>query len=402
MHRFLRSLLVLFALRPALAAEPWILRFPEISYDDRHVYFCGERWCGYLSVGLEAMLTVPRDSVSPPPLPPTEIVSVLLNGEEYVARGSEILLIHPPAPDSAYTLLSPGLESMRLLSELVSAEDRPALDPVELTGPITAARSRVFFGLQLRDRSSGAMTGGIGWIDPATQQLARIYTPALQGLKPVWIAAIGDTIHALFEQTRQGERVKTKWIRCSATAPELFEIDLAQNGIPGEVIIAMQQWHGLIVLSTDEAVAVHRPTKTVAWTTRTYAPLQSDWLYLRKFTAPGLGDTVRFLSIPKGRPTIVKAWIKDWVEVGSPDGVEAYVDPRQWVADSSLWTQTDWGCEKPCFARVRVPSKGAYLEGDLTDTPLTLIGFDTIGAKVGFRAAWIPARRLAPVLLPVR
>jgi hypothetical protein len=401
-RRITFAIALLILLRAGCAAEPWLLQFPEISFDDKHVYFCGEQWCGYLSGGLEAMLTVPRDSVNPPAPPPEAIMSVLLSGDEYVARDNQILLIHPPLADTAFTLTEPSIESLQILEQLIQPADRPHARPRETTGPITASRSRVFFGLQLYDPITDATLGGIGWIDPASRHIARLYSAALARMEPVWIAAIGDTIHALFAEVRDGERVRTKWIRCDATHPELAEVDLAQNSIPGERILAMYRWHETIVLSTDAAIAIHSARQTIAWDTRTYAPSEGSWLYMRKFTSPGKGDTTRFFSFPKGRPTVVKAWIGDWVEVGAPEGIQAYIGKHEWVADSASWTKPDWGCDKPCFARIRIPTNGKFMEGDVTNTPLTLIGVDRNGAKIGFRAGWIPARRLVPVLLPVR
>ncbi|RPH93797.1 hypothetical protein EHM69_09280 [candidate division KSB1 bacterium] len=399
---FCAMLLPLFA----GAAEPWLLAFPEISYDSDHAFFSGPKWSAYYLPGMGSLATVPRDSLEqkgllPHPIRPTNIVQTverfyLCQGDTLICRnfdGSDTLrILPPPTSDALACLIADG-----------ALNPNPA-NLKESLGPAITRGNSVWFGLTLEDPQTKAITAGIGWYDPSTDYFGRTYSVALAGYQPVWIGARTDTVYLLLNSKSESKPPKTRLVAFAPQDFGLVEINLRLEGIPGDRILNIVQWEDTLLIATDRAVAISVPKRRIfAWQTYSWAAPQTCWLYLKTFTGDEKTDIPHpYLPLKTNTPTDVKAQIGNWMQVVAPVGIEGYVDPDDWQKHSVLWSQRSWNCgDSLCFARLTVPMKGEMVKTDFMNTALTYLDRDRNGVKVGFRAAWARIENLAPVMMIV-
>lgn len=348
------------------------------------------------------MTTVPRDSVNLPAKKPI-ITTVSLLGRTFSYEGSTVVEPRIALPDTSYFPGLPGLESLRYLAKAAEAAGLHTTSPVESIGQIAASNSMVFLTLLLRDAESGVITSGIGWFDPETSNYARIYSPELSGYYPEWIGCAKDTVHALFVNFKDGIRADTKWITFHNGA--LHDINWKAARVPGYTILTMDIWNYDIVFATDAAIGIrYRDGDIKSWATDAVAsrtPVQT-YCATRTSSKKDLSESTPFQQLFPGKAAEVSAQLGDWLLVTVPRGVEAYVDSIIWVANEMRVSEPHWQCSEPCFFTVRIPSQGAYMITELTNTPITFIDFDPYGAKIGIVSAWAKRRELSPILVPVK
>ncbi len=175
-------------------------------------------------------------------------------------------------------------------------------------------------------------------------------------------------------------------------------------GIPDAPIAQMLLWGDTLLFSTGTNIAVWKPGRRAdSWSTRMYASRSPIPLYLVTFVGDSavLQDTVRFQLLRPSKPSTVKIELGDWMEIVAPEGIEGYVDDAAWRAHQDVWAERFWNCgDSLCFARIRVPSQGGFVQGDFIHAPLTYLGKDANGIKIGFRAAWARKEDILPVLMP--
>jgi len=389
------------------AAQPWLLAFPDIAYDSTHAYFSGPQWTAYYLPQLGTIGTVPRDSLTarsllPDPVTPSNIAqtteySFLCDGSTLVCRGLDgrdtMRTLPPPTSDAIACLSGAGAQNV----------DPTALE--ESLGPAFGAASVLWFGLTLRDPESGAQVAGIGWFNPYTNQFGRAYSPSLSGYRPQWVGARHDSIYALFSRKAKGKPNTSRLVVFDPVTSYLAEINLAHEGVPGDVILSVVQWNDTLLIATDQAVAIWKPhRRPEAWQTFAWAANRTVHLYLKTFPGgdPAAGDSVEYMLLRSNTPTDVKAVVGDWMQVVAPLGIEGYVDPVEWGKHGVLWSQRNWSCgDSLCFVRLRVPMKGVMVETDFTNTALIYLDRDRDGVKVGFKAAWARLETMAPVMMPL-
>jgi len=403
-HRnLIRSLLlVLLISGGARAADPWLLSFPDISYDEKYAYFSGPKWTVFFTPRLGSLVTVPRDSLSELP-PPAPVGNMFASGAYlFRCQGNALLTTRELGSEVIRTMPPPTSDAIACLPATGDARPDPTVLQ-ENMGPITYSAPTCWFGLTLLDPTTNLHVAGIGWFDPITERFGRLYSPGLAGFSPVWVGASPDSAFMILRKETDSGKHVTKLVSYGRNSTVLTDIDWRQEGVPGDLVSAAV-WGETLLLATDHAVAVWQPhQKPAAWESRSYASPDICWLYLLTFTAGKPGSKpVEFLPLKSNTPTDVRAKMGEWLEVVSPLGIEAYASPSVWEKNAVLWSQSSWNCgSKPCFARLRVPMKGNVVEADFTNVALTYIGHESEGVKVGFKAGWVRAENMAPVMMPV-
>lgn len=389
----------------AMGSEPWLLTFPEISWDASRVYFSGPKWTAIYSAGAAAPVCMPSDTLTSRHLIPAPDIlptSVQWNSLMFRAEGNTLISTGPDGIDSVRTLPSPTVDAIACLGKSAAARALP-VNLIETIGPITVRYNRIWFGLLLKDTVTKASVSGIGWFDPYWNRFSRVYSPALTGMRPEWIGARDSTAYLLLVHRISGELVGSTLVGLSVRNYVLSEVALSKENIPGTIILKAAQWGDTLLLATDEAVAYWKPRhKPQSWQSRAWAARATRFLYLKTFPGgdPLVSDSVAFLPLKSNTPTEVKAQVGQWMQVVAPFGIEGYVDAREWENHAVLWSQKNWSCrDSLCFARLRVPMHEKMIEVDFTNTPLTYLDRDGDGVKVGFRAAWAREEDLAPVML---
>ncbi len=381
---------------------PWLLSFTEIRADSHRAYFLSPHWIGYYVPGQELMYTVPRDSIDIPELSPP-VTSVKIGKYSYAPDGSGIARISAKGDSTLYSLPDPSADALSFLAEDAKQNKVPADSSRETIYSIAATGERVWFGIELTNAGNTARAAGLGWFDTKTRRFGRIYTPELAGYAPQWIGVAADTLNALFASARAGSR-GTRFLRLALADNALSEVDLRGIGIADAPIVQMQLWGDTLLFSTGTTIAVWKPGRRAdSWSTRMYAARNAISLYLITFAGDSAvwQDSVRFQMLRSSKPSTVKIEIGDWMEIVAPEGVEGYVDDEAWRANQNLWAERFWNCgDSLCFARIRVPTHGGFVQGDFIHAPLTYLGKDTNGIKIGFRAAWARKEDLLPVLMP--
>jgi hypothetical protein len=389
------------------AAQPWLLAFPDIAYDSTHAYFSGPQWTAYYLPQIGTIGTVPRDSLTarsllPAPVQPSHVAHTA--EYDFICNGDTLVCRSPDGRDTMRTLPPPTSDAIACLS----GPDAQNADPTALEeslGPAFGAANVVWFGLTLRDPASGAQAAGIGWFDPQTNRFGRAYSPSLSGYRPQWVGARHDSIYALFSRKAKGEPAQSRLVAFDPVTSYLAEINLAREGVPGDVVLSIVQWNDTLLIATDCAVAIWTPhRRPVAWQTFAWAANRTVHLYLKTFPGgdPAKGKVVEYMPLKSNTPTDVKALVGDWLQVVAPLGIEGYVDPPEWEKHSVLWSQRNWSCgDSLCFVRLRVPMKGVMVETDFTNTALIYLDRDRDGVKVGFKAAWARLETMAPVMMPL-
>jgi hypothetical protein len=421
----------------ARAASPWLLAFPEISFDSTYCFFAGPQWAAYYLWQTNALVTVPRDSLElhgllPSPPPPSNYV--MLNGQTYHCEKDTLYLMSGISSE-AYPMPPPTSDAIHYLRSAGAGD----VDPSTLQqtmGPAASGNGRIWFGLQLTDPASGVHVCGMGWYDPVSQRFGRIFSVDLAQYDPQWIGCLPDSALLLATKTVKGKRIAAKLLSVNALTNTMSEIDVRREGVPGNQLLSAEIWRQTywpetddsgkvkpeaaprkkkevlyLCLATNQAIAMWRPGhQPQAWTTKAWAAPQTTWLYLMTFTngSPDAKEPVKFLPLKSNVPSDVRARIGDWMEVVAPIGIEGYVNPDDWQKNSVLWQQWRWNCgDKLCFARLRIPMKDELNAGDFLDvqmTPITGPGGQLTrnenGVKIGFQAGWARAEDLAPVLTP--
>lgn len=395
-----RILLTLLTFPALLAAgQPWLMSFPDISYSEKNAYFSEEKWTAYYSRLLEGLLTVPRDSLDIPE-PGSVGLAAELDDDLYYALESRLSRLRGGTPDTTFVLPDPPPVVYRTLG--VSAAG-PEPQITEVIDPLCAYDKKVWFGLTAQDLQTGNCLGGIGWFDPALQKFGRVYSPALTGFQPQWIGAVRDTVLVLLAGTAERS---SRFISYAIHTGNLTQIDLRGAGIPGEVVLNIRLWDGILLIATDEAVAVWNPGRDpLVWQTSQYAVREPTMLFLKTFPKgdPETTEPVPFTYIQPDRPAEAKAKVGNWIELVIAEGIEAYVDQASWEQNKERWQERFWNCDpEPCFARLMVPMQGEEVPADFTNAPLYPLEEAGSRMKVGFRVAWARADELIPVLVVKR
>jgi hypothetical protein len=386
----------------ASAAEPWLLAFPQISTDPQHAIFSGEYWSAIYFPEMGKPSIVPRDSLIAPALPMpaktvrvgTTVYRIVTGGLSATRADSSVDYYHLPDFEPDVLSFLAGINHGRA--------DTTSL--VETVGPLTTPRGWIYFGLTLRDTLTGVTLGGIGWFNPATSQMGRLYSQSLVGLQPTWMLPRADTLLCVFENSGSDTLVETHLIRHPLGTTSFDEVNWRRNGIPGTRILNAVPWGDTLLLATDNAIVMWKPQHAPAvWQTRAWAASEPRWLYL-KTVADGSADSTaatRFLLLRANLAVEVEAQAGDWLQVVAPFTLDGYVSAGDWDAHGKLWTQPRWHCnETPCFARLRIPTKNELQDTDVTNTPLLYLNRDSKrGVKVRFRALWIHSEDLTPALL---
>jgi hypothetical protein len=401
---FGRAALLLLPLL-AFAKDPWLLAFPEISFDSGHIFFSGPKWTAVYTPGAPAPTTLPRDTlVAHKALPPAAIPprSGSCNSLFFRAENNTLISTSADGIDSVRTLPPPTVDAIACLGKDAARNTNPA-NLVEIIGPITSRYNRIWFGLLLRDTVTHATVSGVGWFDPYWNRFSRVYSPVLSGMQPEWIYSRDSTTYVLFARKAHGATQRTTLTGLSLRDFTLSEIALAKEGIPGSLVLNASQLGDTLILCTDEAIAYWKPHRNpLIWQTKAWASRVTRFLYLKTFPDgdPGAADSVAFMPLKSNTPTEVKAKVGSWLQVVAPIGIEGYVDAREWEKHAVLWSQKSWACrDSLCFVRLEVPMHEHLTEVDFTNTPLTYIDRDANGVKVGFRAAWAREDELIPVLM---
>jgi hypothetical protein len=383
----------------AFCAQPWLMAFPEISYDADRVCFSNVTWTAYYDLKSKSMYTIPQDSIAlPPKRIPTNTVAI---GQELFSyRGSEIERVMLPQNPKIFAL--PELTAAAAKPFMDAWKDAPrSLSEVrETIGPMAVSGMTLWFGLTAED-GNGNVASGIGWFHTYREQFGRIYSPSLVSNKPIWVDVVRDTVVVLLESL-PGQTQHLVFY--STGSGRLSDLDYRQAGIPGEKILGIDRWKGFILLATDQAVAIWAPGyRPNVWTTSAYVARRPLRLKMLKFIngKPDYSSAQDFLPMRENRPSEIMAQVDDMVEIVAHAGVEGFASEQDWEKYGERWHSLDWGCkDKPCFVRVRVPTRDTYLEGDLYNTPLTYIASVPEGVKIGFAAGWVPLSDLTPALLP--
>jgi hypothetical protein len=419
------------------AATPWLLAFPEISFDSTYCFFAGPQWAAYFVWQTNALATVPRDSLElhgllPKPPPPSNYV--LLNGQTYHCEKDTLYLLSG-INSEAYPLPQPTTDAIHYLRSAGAGD----LDPNTLQqtmGPAAVGNGRIWFGLQLQDPASNISVCGMGWYDPITRRFGRIFSVDLAQYEPQWIGCLPDSALMLATKTVKGKRVAARLLSVNAQTDRMSEIDVRREGVPGSQLLSAEIWRQTywvtpddttkakaeparrtkkevlyLCLATNQAIAMWRPGhQPQAWTTKAWAAPQTTWLYLKTFTkgVPDKKEPIKFLPLKSNVPSDVRAQIGDWMEVVAPIGIEGYVDSDEWQKNSVLWQQWRWNCgDDLCFARLHIPMKDELNAGDFLNVQMTPITDnagkqirDANGVKIGFEAGWARMGDLAPVLMP--
>lgn len=383
----------------AFCGQPWLMAFPDISYDENRICFSNDKWVAYYHLQSKLIYTLPRDSISLPPRK-TPTNTVVLDGEYFFYRGSAIERVRTPEQPVVYTL--PTLNESAAKPFIDKWTRKPqSLDEVrEIIGPMALNRNMLWFGLTAEDQN-GQTCSGLGWFNPKREQFGRIYSPALVSDVPKWIEVVRDTVVILYESQPD---LNKHLVFYSLKTGKLSDLDYRQAGVPGDDILGIDKWSSFILLATDQAVAIwapgHQPN---VWTTKAYASRKPIRLKMLNFISgkPDYDSITDFLPMMPNRPSEVMAQVGEFVELVAQAGVEGFVPQREWKQYNKRWQGFDWGCGRNlCFARVRVPTQGSYIEGDLLNTPLTRIAEDHDLVKVGFTAGWADINELSPALMP--
>jgi hypothetical protein len=389
------------------AAQPWLLAFPDIACDSTHAYFSGPEWTAFYPAQIGNLVTVPRESLTVRHLLPDAVLPsgiAYTREHSFICDGTTLVCRGPDGRDTVRTLPPPTSDAVACLAGAGAQNPNPAMLE-ESMGPAFATDSVVWFGLTLRDPESLAHAAGIGWFDPYTNYFGRVYSPSLSGYQPQWVGARDDSVYALFNRKPKGKPAKSRLVAFDPLTSYLAEIDLAREGVPGDVVLSIVQWNDTLLIATDRAVAIWPPRRRpVAWQSIAWASNRTVRLYLKTFPGgdPAAGKAIEYMPLRSNTPTDVKAMIGDWMQVVAPLGIEGYVDPEEWETHNVLWSQRNWSCgDSLCFVRLRVKMKGVMVETDFTNTALTYLDRDRDGVKVGFKAAWARLETMAPVMIPL-
>ncbi|HEY3295706.1 MAG TPA: hypothetical protein VGL38_09715 [bacterium] len=406
------KILLLLLLIPltALAAEPWLLPFPDISTDSSHVYFTGERWTAVYAPPAKGLTIRARDAIKKLPSPLRNADHVFLGGISYRAQDNTLISSVAGAGDTVRTLPDPTSDAIACLSASGGPRPNPAAVR-EAIGPIGAGGNRVWFGLTLGDVGRGSLdehstarvVGGIGWYDPITNRFGRVYSPALLDYRPQWVGVRQDSVYLLLSKPGEGKTWHSKFMAYAIRGSALVEVNLHRAGIPGDYVLNAAMWADTLLLSTNQSVVMWKPRrKAQVWESRAYQAPETQWLYLKTF--PG-GDAsasppVEFMPFKSNLPLEVKAKVGDWLQVVSPIAVDGYIKPEDWEKHSVLWSLHSWNCgDNLCFARVRVEIEDKLVEADFMNTAFKEQGRDRDGVKVNFHAGWAREEDLVPVML---
>jgi hypothetical protein len=397
-------LIILFALLSGLTerancAQPWLMAFPEISYDADRVCFSNDTWTAYYDLKSKSMYTVPQDSVS---LPPRRIRTntVAIGQELFSYSGTEIERVLLPQNPKIYAMPELSAAAAKPFMDTWKKAPKSVGEVHETIGPIAVDGMTLWFGLTAED-DNGNIASGIGWFHTYREQFGRIYSPSLVSNKPLWVEVVRDTVVVLLESITEHTR---HLVFYSTGSGRLSDVDYRQAGIPGDGILGIDRWKNFILLATDQAVAIWAPGyRPNVWMTSAYAARKPLRMKMMKFINgnPDYDSAQDFLPMRENRPSEIMAQVDSLVELVAQAGVEGFISEQDWKKHGKGLRELDWGCkDKPCFIRVRVPSRDSFIEGDLYNTPITYIDSMPEGVKVGFAAGWVPMSELTPALLP--
>jgi hypothetical protein len=368
--------------------------FPTISADSSGIYFQGREWTALWKKELGRPACVPPSLVNPPPVDRGRVA--LYNGDHFFVSGDTLHWETGVVSGKSFVLPDPTDEALRELRTAGNLKPRATLSLVEEMGPITAASNRIWFGLVLSDELSGSAVSGVGWFDLQTEKFVRLYSAAIGERRPQWITDIGDSLLILYSPMAQDDESRLYLYQISSG--EFFEAELSRMGVTGEEILGAYRSGDSIFFSTDYGITLWQPGKTTLnFATLSVASPAPVGLSLRTFEPE---SEVPFDTLPAGVSTRIWWQEGEWIEVAVPRPIRGFVDADSWAKFGEIWQKRYWDCgEEECVARVEFPVAGRLQAADFIHTPLTYLGTEPEGLKVGVNAAWVRSSDVAPVFV---
>jgi hypothetical protein len=379
---------------------PFLTTFSAISADSTTVYFQGAEWTAVWKRHAQRPACVPVNMVKVSPAGYGQTISY--QGDRFIISGDTLRWAKGVVTGKIYVLPEPTDDALRELRRAGKLSTKATLSLIEEMNAIDAGAGRIWFGLRLFDEISDAAVSGLGWFDLNAEKFVRLYSADIGGRNPRWIAAMGDSVFALYAQTVQ-EAEDSRLYLYEISSGEFFEPDLRALGISGERIFTAFRSGDSLFFSTDFGISLWQPGKPArSFATLAVASLQSVELSLRTSDST-FGNAVYdvpFDSLAAG--VSVRVWWKEggWYEVAVPRSVEGFVSAELWEKFGHTWTNRLWDCnQEPCFARVQLSKQGEAQAADFIHTPLTYLGTTPEGVKVGVNAAWVAAKDVVPVFM---
>ncbi len=386
-----------------LKRQNFLLAFPEIGYDQHQAVFSNGDWSAVFSGEVGAMFTVPRDSLNIPVSQEGRGCRVIVGNATYLCnpiRGNSIVK-QDGYGNTDLSITPPNEQAITAFADAWKKVTVSRADVTEELGPLLADGDKVWFGLLAYYGTREAPIAGLGWYDTRSDQFGRVYSSALKNLLPRWVGVREDTVWVYC--VRSGADVGGKLISYSIQDGALTEVDPRAYGMPGDTLLNIAIWKKTLLLATESAVAVW-PIGEMPWVWQTdaYASKQGAWLKFLTFDISQgqkmIGED--FFPLHKNQPAQVFARVGDWLELHSPNGIEATMPTSAWKKRKEKFTSDDWGCgEKLCLERVQVTVAGSIKEMDVLDAPLVLLEEGPQTTKVGMRVGWIPYYDVVPVLM---
>jgi hypothetical protein len=397
-------LMVSAAQSAELTRQKFLLSFPEISFDEKKVYFSNDEWSAVFAGEMGAMFTVPRDSIE---IPVTRFdgrnCQVIIGNATYSCspiKGNTIVK-QDAFGNTDKTITPPNDQALRAFADAWKVPTVSHAEVTEELGPLTEQGSKVWFGLIAFYRQAQAPIPGLGWYDTRTDQFGRVYAASLKNYLPRWIGVRQDTVWTYCVPT--GADVGGKLLSYAIKSGTIGEVDPRGYGVPGDTLLNVGMWRGNLLLATENAIAIWHPGEMPwVWQTDAYASRTGTWLKFLTFDiASGVKNVGKdFFPLQKNKPAQAFAKVGDWIELLAPQGVEAAMPLSRWNKRKSGFTAIDWGCgNQLCFERVKIDVSGELREMDLLDAPLAPLEEQGSTKKVGMRAGWVPANDVVPVLM---
>lgn len=379
---------------------PFLTTFSAIFSDSSAVYFQGDSWTAVWKRQTPRPACVPVNLIRMPRADESRAVSY--RGDRFGVSGDTLWWAKGIVTGRTYVLPSPTDEALRELRKVGKLSNKATLYLGEEMSAVASGAGRIWFGLMLFDELSGVGVSGLGWFDLETEKFARLYSADIGARRPEWIAAVGDSVFALYRQTVQGNEDSRLYLYEIASG-EFFEADLRAMGISGEQILAAFRAGDSLLFSTDYGISLWQPGKSARnFATLGVASMQPAGLNLRTSDSAFENAVydVPFDTLAAG--VSVRVWWQEgeWYEVAVPRPVEGFVAAESWAEFGELWQKRYWDCpQEKCFARLQIPMHGQAQAADFIHTPLTNLGPSPEGIKVGINAAWVRVKDVVPVFM---
>lgn len=387
----------------AVGKVPFLLTFPTISADTSGIYFKGETWTAVWRPEVGRPACIPTSLIQVPP--PETGRTVFYGRDHFAVSGDTLWWTKGILTQNIYVLPDPTEEVLRELREVGRIGPEAVLALEETMGPVAAGAGRIWFGLILFDALSEAAISGLGWFDIETERFVRLYSADMGRCEPVWMTAFPDSILVLYHAVGEGDG-RSRLYLYQIVSGDFFEVEQEAMGIAGECVLGAFRVGDSLFFSTDQGISLwHLGGDARNFATLAVASRMPVGLSLCTFdsTVMGASNEVPFDTLPPGVSTRIWWREGDWYEVAVPRPVEGFVDTDVWEKFSGVWENRLWDCvQEPCFARVRIPMRGQIQLADFIHTPLTYLGHDTTGVKIGVDAAWVRVEDVIPIFMETR